>query len=250
MFSVRHIITMVLCIGLIVGLFYLTKKWEFKKKIKYAMIVGILSEIVKILFYIVANEDKYGGYLPKNDLPFQLCSIQILLLCILNYSKNEGLNRSILSFMLPCSLIGGSAAILIPTSSSLTTVVIGLQYNIFHSVIIVFALHILTSKELNLTIKDYFSCLKMILVVMFFAIYINSICYDGNQTVNFMYVVNPPVSGLPILNKNHGWLVYFISYGIIVLTAITLCYIKPIINAVKEKINNKNNVSTNNKDNN
>ena len=38
--------------------------------------------------------------------------------------------------------------------------------------------------------------------------------YDGNQTVNFMYVVNPPQKGLPYLNENQGWLMYMIKYAV------------------------------------
>ena len=51
--------------------------------------IGIISEIIKVVYYIVRNESTHGGYLPKTDLPFHLCSIQIIFLAILHYSKNE-----------------------------------------------------------------------------------------------------------------------------------------------------------------
>ena len=74
---------------------------------------------------------------------------------------------------------------------------------------------------------------------MFFAIYINSIVYDGTDKINFMYVVSPPMSGLPFLTEKYGWFVYIMHYACLVLFCVTICYIKPIITAIKEKVNNK-----------
>jgi hypothetical protein len=70
---------------------------------------------------------------------------------------------------------------------------------------------------------------------MFFAFYINSIVYDGTSDINFMYVASPPQSGLPFLTEKYGWLVYISHYAFLVITCVTLCYIKPIINAVKTR---------------
>ena len=69
--------------------------------------------------------------------------------------------------------------------------------------------------------------------------YINSIVYDGTDNINFMYVVSPPVEGLPFLNENHGWIVYIAHYASLILLCVTLCYIKPIICAIKSKIQPK-----------
>jgi uncharacterized membrane protein YwaF len=195
--------------------------------------------MVKTITYIVINEDKYGGILPKNDLPFQLCSIQLIFIAIVVFSKNEKVKRVLLSFMMPSCLFGGLAAILIATSSSLNVWVITIQYFFYHVSLCTFSLHLFTNKEFKWNIKDYFSSLIFILCIFFFAIYINSMIYDGNQTVNFMYVVNPPQKGLPYLNENQGWLMYMIKYASLVLVCITLCYIKPIILAIKNKVTKK-----------
>lgn len=199
------------------------------------LVIGIISELVKVFSYILMNEDKLGGVLPKSDLPFHLCSIQILFFVIINAFNNEKINRFLFSFMLPSCLIGGIAALLIPTSSSLTNWTITFQYNLFHVSIIVFAIYLITSKEFIITIKDYFNCLKMLLIIFFFAIYINSIVYDGVSNINFMYVVSPPQSGLPFLYENNGWLVYICHYAFLVLFSVTACYIKTIIKAIKSK---------------
>ena len=51
-----------------------------------------------------------------------------------------------------------------------------------------------------------------------------------------MYVAGPPQTGLPFLNEENGWLSYILRYAFIVITAVTLFYIKPIAIAIKEKI--------------
>ncbi len=235
MFSTKHIIILILSLVIIIGLFILSKKISFDNVTKIMFYIGITSEIVKIFFYIIQNEDIYGGMLPKTDLPFQLCSIQIILVTIVKFTNSEKLKRLILCFMYPSCLCGGLAALLIPTSSSLNYLIITLQYNIYHIAIIVYALNIVTLKEINLTIKDYFNCLKSLIGLFLFAVYINSIVYDGVSNINFMYVVSPPADGLPFLNENHGWLVYICHYAILIVFCITICYIKPIINAIKIK---------------
>ncbi len=237
MFSTKHIIILVCCILLIVGLVFLTKKWSLAKRSKAFMFVGFCSEVVKIFTYIIINEDKYGGVLPKSDLPFHLCSIQIIFIMLVVFSQNEKMKRVLLSFMMPSGLIGGAAAILIPTESSLNVWPITFQYNLYHCALIVFALNLLLDKELRFTIKDYSSCLIFIFALMFFAVYVNSIVYDagGITNANFMYVVSPPKDGLPYLNENHGWLIYIVHYAMLVLFAISACYIKPIYTALKAR---------------
>ncbi len=234
MFGLKHVILLLCSIALIVGIVVGTRKWSLRKRSKAFMFVGLISETVKIFFYIVKNESKYGGILPKTDLPFQLCSIQILFILAVMFTKNDKIRRVLLAFMLPSGLIGGSAALLIPTSSSLNYWVITVQYFLYHIALISFAIGLILDKEFVLTIRDYFSCLVFIFGLMFFSIYINSIVYDGVTEVNFMYVVSPPVEGLPYLTEEHGWLTYICHYAALIFVAITACYIKPIVNGIKE----------------
>ena len=235
-FGTKHLILVVISAALIVGLFLLSRKFRFSTVCKAMLYIGIASEIVKVFYYTIHNEATHGGILPKTDLPFHLCSIQILFILIVNLTKNEKIKRFFLSFMFPSCLLGGIAAILIATNSSLNgTWVITSQYFLYHIAIVVLALNICTNKELKLTVKDYFSCLKFLLALFFFATYINSIGYDYQSNINFMYVASPPQSGLPFLNEDHGWLVYIIHYACLVLFCVTMCYIKPIIVAIKAK---------------
>ena len=203
--------------------------------------IGIISEIIKVIYYIVRNESTHGGYLPKTDLPFHLCSIQIIFLAILHYSKNEKLKRLLMSFMLPSCLIGGIAAILIPTYTARNGMwIITLQYFGYHAAISIFSIILLTNKDMKWTIKDMLNCFKILGLFGLLSIYINSMLNDGTGGINFMYTVAPPQDGLPYLNLNQGWLMYIIKYASVAILAVLLTYIKPIIDFFKN-LKNKNN---------
>ena len=237
LFGTKHIILLVISLALVAVGYIFSRKLKFMTMAKAMLYIGIISEIVKIFYYIHQNEEKFGGILPKTDLPFQLCSIQIIFVAILNFSSNEKLKRFLISFMMPSCLIGGLAALLIPTHSARNGMwIITAQYFIYHVAIMIFALYLTTSKEHKPTLSGFFSCLKMLLIMMFFSIYINSIVYDYVSDINFMYVAGPPQPGLPYLNDDNGWLSYIIRYAILVIGAVTLFYIKPIVLAIRDKI--------------
>ena len=236
-FGTKHLIIVGICVALIVVLFWLSRKLKFTTVCKTMFYIGIVSETIKIFYYIIQNESTHGGVLPKTDLPFHLCSIQILFIAVVNFSKNEKLKRFFLSFMYPSCLIGGVAAILIATNSSLNGLwIISVQYFVYHVAIMVLALNIGTRKDQKLELSDYLNCLKFLVILMFAAVYINSVVDDGSGKINFMYVVSPPQDNLPFLNENHGWFVYIMHYASMVLICVSLCYIKPIIVGVKEKL--------------
>ena len=247
MFGTKHLILIAACAAVCALLCVFLRKTELKKWFRLLMYVGIVSETIKVFYYILANESLYGGYLPKTDLPFHLCSIQLIFIALLNFTKSEKLHRTLMAFMVPSCLVGGVAAILIPTSSSLGNPIITFQYFTYHTVIVAFAVCLLLkSDEIGWTVKDYATALKMLAFMGFIAIYINSMTYDvveytvegGEKAVsfvnrvNFMYVVDPPVKGLPFLNKDHGWLVYFMHLAATGVIAVTLCFIKPIVRAI------------------
>lgn len=239
LFGTKHLILIAISFALIVGLYFVARRFKFVTIAKTLFCVGIVSEIVKIFYYIVANEATHGGVLPKSDLPFHLCSIQIIFISVVVLAKSDALKRFIISFMIPSCLFGGIAAILIATESARNSTIITIQYFLYHIAIVVFALYVLTGKEYKLEIKDYFNCLKFLLVIMFFAIYINSMLSAGVHNTNFMYVVAPPQKNLPYLNNNNGWLSYILRYALLILVCVSLCYIKPIVGTVKGVIQNK-----------
>lgn len=239
-FGTKHLIILAISLVILVLGTLLARKWTLEKLAKRLLVIGLISEFIKVFYYIIANEAVYGGILPKTDLPFHLCSIQILFLAVLVYSKNEKFKELLLSFMIPSCLFGGIAALLIATTSSLNGGwILTVQYFGYHVAISIFALVLLTGNVLRLTVRHYVNCLKFLMVLMLFAVYINSILYDGVSNINFMYVASPPQSGLPFLNEDHGWLVYIVHYAILVIFCVTLCYSKPIFAAIRQKCRGK-----------
>lgn len=250
LFQFWHVLYLLISVAIIVtgSLLAIKKNLKLETMQKICMFTGLITEAMKMMTYIVINEKNYHGYLPKTDLPFNLCSIQVILFIILVVSKNEKVKRALRGFMLPTCLIGGSAALLLATSSSLQYPTITIQYFGFHCAIIIFAIYMLASKEVEFTVKDYGRTIIMLIATLFIAIYLNSILvipeysivdgvivanYPGK--INYMYVVNGPKDNLPYLNESHGWIVYIVHYAILCIFAVTLCYIKPIITSIKSK---------------
>jgi uncharacterized membrane protein YwaF len=220
---------------MVLGTLY-AKKQPLQKLAKIMLGIGLVSEFIKVFYYILANEATHGGVLPKTDLPFHLCSIQIIFIAIVVYSKSDKFRELLLSFMIPSCLLGGLAALLIATTSSLNgRPILSVQYFGYHVAIMIFSLSLILGKQVRLTVKMYVNCLKFVAILMLGAIYINSILYDGVSNINFMYVVSPPQSGLPFLNEDHGWLVYMAHYGFLVIACITGCYAGPILRALKQR---------------
>lgn len=235
-FGVKHLIILAISLVFIVLGAWATRKWDLNKLAKTLFGIGMVSEFIKVFYYIMANEATHGGILPKTDLPFHLCSIQIIFVAVLVFSQNRKFKELLLSFMLPSCLFGGIAALLIATNSSLNGgLILSVQYFGYHAALVIFAIALLRGKVLELTAQHYVNCLKFLAVLMLFAIYINSILYDGVSNINFMYVASPPQSGLPFLNEDHGWLVYIVHYAALVIFCVTLCYIKPIFAAIRSK---------------
>ena len=240
LFGTKHLILIAVSLIVVAVGYFFARKLKFKTATRIMLYIGITSEIIKIFYYIVQNEEKYGGILPKSDLPFQLCSIQIIFILVLNLTKNERVRRFLTSFMMPSCLVGGLAALLIATHSSRNGMwILTLQYFGYHVAIMIYSLYLLTNKKTRPTLEGYFDTLKMLLCLMFFSIYINSMMYDGTSDFNFMYVAKPPMDGLPYLNDDDGWLPYIIRYGVLVLGTVTLFYIKPILLEVKSRLTKK-----------
>ena len=238
LFGYKHIIILVICaITMVLGYLFCKNK-KLEKVVLWMLIIGIVSEVIKVFYYVIRNEATHGGYLPKTDLPFHLCSIQIIFIAILHYSKNDNFKRLLMSFMLPTCLIGGIAALLIATDSSRNGMwILSLQYFGYHVAISIFALYLLTNKEMKWTIKDMLNCLKILGLVGLISIYINSMLSDGVSNINFMYTVKPPQDGLPYLNLNQGWFVYILKYASVAIVAVVLTYIKPVVEFAKTLIN-------------
>jgi hypothetical integral membrane protein (TIGR02206 family) len=239
MFSLNHIIFLIISVILIVGFSYLSKryKWPLNKVLLFCCIFSVISETTKIFSSLV--EDSTGAYLDPFSLPFHLCTIQIYLLFYCLLSKNEKGKEIVFSFMFPTQLVGAIMALLIPTEEVLFTTTYAYYAFLFHSMLVFFAIYLVRNKIITVNLKSLMRNVGLLLALVFVNICINSVLsiYD----TNFMFLRRPPIEGLPILNLDNGWVVYFISLialGVVLFGLLHLPFI--IIDYKKNKLLKQN----------
>lgn len=241
MFSPEHFIWIAICAVMIGALLFCSLHFKWSKKTCIYIMSGIAlaSETVKIFTHIQNN-----GYIEKGALPFHLCSIFIFVFFFLCFSKNEKLNDKLISFFVPIGLFGGFLAIMMATSGVNFAKPYAYQCFIYHAGIMWLALYFICTKQVKLGLKDYIRNLVILFALAIIMIWVNGmltcqVTIDGvveEFEPNFFYVVRAPASGLPFLNTNHGWYVYFAHLscaGIILETLVSLPYI------ILEKKNSK-----------
>lgn len=229
MFSTEHFIWLGIC-AVIIGLllfFSLKFKWNINVATYIMAGVSLASELLKIFTHIQDN-----GYIEAGALPLHLCSIFIFVFFYLALSKNEK-NKGILrSFFVPVGLFGALLAIIMATSGVNFAKPFAYQCFIFHAVMLYYALYLIITKQVDLGLKVYIRNLIVLFSLAMIMIWVNGALQSYDT--NFFFVVRPPASGLPVLNLNHGWFVYFCHLactGVILETLVSLPYI------IKEKKN-------------
>lgn len=235
MFTYTHFIWLAISI-LIVGITYIISKkcsLSLKTVLTIMCIVSTISEVTKILLNMV-DGPKGGKILDPESLPFHLCSIQIFFIFGLRFFiTSEKTKQTLYNFMVPTSLVGATISLLIPTIGTSFVAIQVYQYFIYHAFLIFFGLYLIREKYVNFTIKTLFINYGLLIMLMFFNIWVNS--FLSFKGTNFMYVTQPPMENLPILNLNHGWYVYIIilfTLGLALMGLFHLPFI--IINKKKE----------------
>ena len=227
MFTAPHFIWLAISIVIIVGTTLLQSKFKLSYNfvLNVMLVVSVLSESVKTLCNLIPSPQVEGGmYLDPVDLPFHLCSIQIFLMFGLKFFvKNEKTKQVILGFMAPSQMLGAIIALFVPTVGVKFSNIQVWQYFIYHSFLISFALYIVRAKLVEWKWKNYFYNIGLVGCMAFVCMWINSILSvsaqadGGYRRANFMYLTYPPMEGLPLLNLNNGWGVYFITLVLLVV---------------------------------
>ena len=220
MFTTNHFIWLAISVAAIAGLLVYNKLRgiSYDTVLNIAAVGSVISECVKIFSNMVEG---YGGgmHLDPGDLPFHLCSIQIFLIFYLKYFAKEDKTRErLLGFMIPTMLLGATMALFIPTVGVKFTNPQVYQYFFFHAMLVFFSIYMIGQKIVHWSVKTLLSNLRYVGAVVFIATIINSTLYSGHETVNFLYLVRPPMDGLPILNLDNGWYAYIAALFTVALT--------------------------------
>lgn len=174
------------------------------------------------------NNEFLGTYLDSADLPFHLCSMHIFFVFALKFFfKNEQVKNIILSFLPPTLFLGGILAYLIPTVGTSFNIPQVYQYFLYHGYIIYFSLYLTMNKVIKLSFKTYINNFEILLSIVLIVLWVNSMLSD--KGVNFMFLSRPPLNNLPILNLNHGWIVYFIHLVSLTIVLFTLYHLSFIL---------------------
>ena len=233
MFTLNHVIWLGLCgLGIALGL-YLAEKQQFDLKTAGMVmsVISVLSESCKMMTHMLPSP--LGGMaLDPNALPFHLCSMQIFVVFYLAFSKASGFKEKVLSFFVPTALLGGILAMLIPTDGVDFRDPLAYQCFVFHAGLVWLALYLIRTKQADLGLKALGRNLLILFCLAGIMIYVNGALFSYGT--NFMFLTRPPMEGLPILNLDHGWYVYFLTLMLLALVLMTLLHL-PFILAEQKK---------------
>lgn len=238
MFSLNHFIWLGLCAAFIGGLLFVALKFKFSFKTATLITacVSVASELCKIFTHIeeVTDDDGNitGGFLEPGALPFHLCSILIFVTLYLTFGKDGKKLEVAKSFFVPVALLGGIMALLIPTSGVDFAKPYAYQCFVYHAIIVWLALYLITTRQVSLNLRSYRTNMLILFGLAFAMMWINSIL--STYETNFLYLRKPPLDGLPILNLDNGWFVYFISLVAVAFTLFTLFHLPFIISEIKK----------------
>ena len=200
---------------------------------KATMIILIVLKLFHMSLSMKASE--FGGYvLNQTQLSFHLCSIMIYTVIFTNMIKNEKLIATLKSFMVPCLFIGAAMALLIPTEGVDPTHPRVWQYMLIHGVLVFYGVYLAFFEKVDMSFKTYLNNLKLLLGVTLIATLMNSVLEA--YKVNFLFLREPPMENLPILNLDNGWYVYFLSLAAIACLLMLLIHLPFIItDAIKKR---------------
>ncbi len=246
MFSIQHIIWMVICIILIIFISLRLKKKrpDLRKVLTVMCVICCVSEIIKVFssIQLVPSTDgtRYYPYMELSQLPFNICSMQIILIFYTRFAKDSKVRDTVLAFMYPTCIGGAFMAILMPTvfSVSITPDLaflrpVGYQYFLFHSSLFALGVYIPMSHQVKLEGKHYFETIGILLAVAFVSLYLNSIfavpVYENGELIsveyatNFIFTYHSPLSGIEI-TEMWQWYVYLLSLVALAVVGIGCLY--------------------------
>ena len=239
-FSIGHIVSLILAIGIIVGLYFALKKASDRIKIT---VLGILSfaGIGAIIYNLIVWSS------PLEYLPLHLCSLNAMVLPFAVFTRNKTLNNLLLLWSL-----GALFALVINVSvSSVEIFSCTFVFYYFPHVlelgipILMFLLG-LAKKDVKCIISTVGITIGAYTVIHFINLWINSYAIKNNIVdwagnvikVNYMYSIYPDN---PLLNLFYSIIPHQYWYMYLAVLVVTLylglVYLKDIIVLIKNKRN-------------
>ena len=230
MFTAYHFIWLAVSFILIAAAIVLLIKYkpDMRRVLTWACIGAVLSELTRAfsLMHLIPSADGTITipFLELHNLPFHLCSVQVLLIFYSRFAKESKLRTAILAFMYPTFAAGAFIALFIPIIftddihvSQAFTHPIAYQYFLYHSMLVILGVYIAVSKQVDIQRKHCFTTIGILFFMAFISIYLNSWMamptYRNGEVVsvdytpNFFFTYKPPV---PFeFTEIWQWYIYF-----------------------------------------
>lgn len=224
MFTLGHFIWLGIIAAVIVLTLLLLKKHAVSPELvgKASMVIAIIGKLVHLGLSMIASEDG-GMVIDQTQLDFHLCSIQVYLFIFFHLVKSEEVKRAIKGFMAPTMAIGALMALLIPVEGVDPALPRVWQYMIIHGNLVFYGFYLMLVEKIDLSVRVYRRNLVALSGFAMLALMMNSILAQYNT--NFLYLREPPMENLPVLNLDHGYFVYvliLVAVAIGLLTAVHL----------------------------
>ena len=234
MFTLGHLIWLGVLAILIALAIVLIRKFRVPQPVVQKTVLWMLIPLKLLHLSLSMKASPDGGLiLQQSQLSFHLCSIMIYSVILINLVKNEKFVRTLKSFMVPAMLIGAAMSLLIPTEGVDPSVPRVWQYMLIHAVLVFYGLYLMLIERVDLSLRAYVSNLKILLGIVALGFLMNSVL-EAYET-NFLFLRKPPMEGLPILNLDHGWYVYFLTLAAIACLLVFLVHLPFVIREAKEK---------------
>ncbi len=237
MFTAEHFIWMAICFVFIAVLTYLSirLRFSFKTSALIMAAASLVSETSKILSHmepVDSSDPTMGMVIEPTALPLHLCSLLIFAFFYLPFCKNERVKNFLVSLAVPIGIIGSLLAIVMATSGTDFTAPEPYQCFLYHATMIWFSLYLILTKQVDLGLRAWLRNMGTLLALAVSMIWVNGALKE--YETNFFYVVRPPVDGLPLLNLDNGWYVYFATILMIGFVAVTLIHLPALIGEWKK----------------
>ena len=135
--------------------------------------------------------------------------------------------------MVPCMVIGALLALLIPTEGIDPSNLRVWQYMLIHGVLVYYGFYLMIIEKVDLSLKVYFRNLALLVIITLLVMFMNSVLEQYGT--NFLFLRQPPMPNLPILNLNNGWYIYFISLMTIAVILVGIVHLPFIINKSRKQ---------------
>ena len=216
MFTLNHFVWLAISF-IIIGVtttLLLKNKPDISKVLSYACVGAVLSEITRAfsLMHLIPSSDgsTMTPFLELHNLPFHLCSVQVLLIFFTKFAREGKVRTAILAFMYPTCAAGAFIALFIPiiftddiSVTQAFTHPIAYQYFLWHSMLVILGVYIAASKQVDIRRVHCFTTIGILGGMALISIYLNSwmsmVTYRNGEVVsvdytpNFFFTYKPPI---------------------------------------------------------